>query len=52
MAYSSMSVEEMIVLAAEFVGTGLDIPREIRDELSPDLLWDIEHPETTQNDDN
>lgn len=49
MAYSDLSVEELILLSAEFVGRGLDIPREIREELPPDLLWEIENPETTHD---
>lgn len=47
MPYSDMTVEEMILHAVGFVGRGLKIPDGIKAELSQDLIWEIENPETT-----
>lgn len=46
MAYSDLAIEDQILLAAGFVGRGLEVPEEIKTNLGPDLLWEIENPET------
>lgn len=46
MAYSDMAVEEQILLAAEFVGRGLQVPGELQTILGPELSEDIQNPET------
>lgn len=45
MPYSDLSVEELILLTAEFVGRGAVIPREIKLLLGDEIIWDIENPE-------
>ena len=49
MAYSELPLEDLILMAAEFVGRGHSIPQEIRATLGPDLMADIENPETTSD---
>ena len=51
MAYTEMAIEDQILLAIEFIGRGLEIPQEIRANLDPDLLLDIQHPEITSEPD-
>jgi len=46
MAYSDLAIEEQILLSAEFVGRGLEVPQELKQALGPELLRDIENPET------
>lgn len=50
MTYSDLLPEEVILLAVEFVGRGLEVPQEIREYLGPGLMREIEHPETNQHD--
>lgn len=45
MAYSELPHEDLILLAAEFIGRGYTIPQEIRATLGPALMADIENPE-------
>lgn len=49
MTYAELSVEELIILSMEFIGRGLSIPDEIKAILEPDLIRDIENPETTND---
>lgn len=46
MPYSDLAVEDQILLAAEFVGRGVPVPSEIRENLGSNLMRDIENPET------
>lgn len=46
MAYADMDPADLILLAVEFVGRGGTIPDEIAAALGPDLISDIQHPET------
>lgn len=47
MTYSELTVEEQIMLAAGFVGQGLNIPASLMVLLGPELCRDITHPENT-----
>lgn len=49
MPYSDLPLVEQILLAAECVGRGINIPREIRDQLGPEIIRDIENPETSHD---
>lgn len=49
MAYSDIPAEELILMAAEFVGRGLEIPQEIARTLGPGLTSDIQFPEATHD---
>ena len=41
MDISSLSKEDSILLAIEYVSKGLNIPKEIQDDLGPELIRDI-----------
>lgn len=45
MAYSDAQPADLVLLAAEYVGRGLEIPKEIALALGPGLLADIQNPE-------
>lgn len=43
--YANLAAEDMILLAAEFIGRGHAVPREIADALGHDIMQDICTPE-------
>jgi hypothetical protein len=45
MAYADMPPEDLILLAAEYVGRGLPIPQDISRQLPRDVFDAIQHPE-------
>jgi len=45
--YTDLSVEAQIRLAAEFLARGVPIPRELNDELGPEIMSDLLRPEKT-----
>ena len=47
MSYTELSDEDQIILAAECVGRGVPIPREIKEALGADLISVIENPGAT-----
>lgn len=47
MAYTDIATEDLILLAVEFVGRGLEIPNGIAVALGPELVADIQNPETS-----
>lgn len=46
MAYADLTSEEQILLAAEFIGRGQDVPREIARGLGHEIMHDILAPES------
>lgn len=44
MSYADLDSEDLIVLAAEFVGRGVPIPHEIEAKLGHSLISEIQNP--------
>ncbi len=45
MPYSDLTLEEKILFAAECIGRGVSIPSELRADLGPEVILEIENPE-------